>query len=486
MNRARRPNEHILLPDQCRELLEVHAQISETSAPIKAPRKVIRMIAEIIGMKAALVCKEDGAWTMVAEWGSGPEIPTPITEAKSTLDRVGGSANVVLELWRHAEHDWTLLGLTRRTGTPAVLMISGDWTLSEATLLQLGQNLAMAERAHAMSSSAQVRVATHRLSRALARVTGFRNVEEVAVRNAARAVQAQLAALAVTDADDETLVIMATYGYPLQLVEHLRIPRGVGVLGSVFQSGQPLRVKDVTTFDGARTRRSRYRTNSFAAVPIMTGQTVLGVLSVTDRTDGRPFTQDDLSTLRTLAATMALALARERAHAQAESYAQAAAIDPVSGLFNRRYFHARLDEELQRAQRHSLSVGLLMIDVDDFKVINDTFGHLVGDAVIRDVSDILRRSVRVFDVCTRYGGEEFAVVMPGSGPEDVARVAERIRERIEAYRSADAELSALRTTVSIGLAVSAAETSSRDLISAADQALYHAKQSGKNQVKAAR
>ncbi|HWW85395.1 MAG TPA: GGDEF domain-containing protein [Vicinamibacterales bacterium] len=193
-----------------------------------------------------------------------------------------------------------------------------------------------------------------------------------------------------------------------------------------------------------------------------------------------------MSTLRTLAATMALALARERAHAQAESYAQAAAIDPVSGLFNRRYFHARLDEELQRAQRHSLSVGLLMIDVDDFKAINDTFGHLVGDAVIRDVADVLRRSVRVFDICTRYGGEEFAVVMPGSGPEDVARVAERIRERIEAYRSADSDLSALRTTVSVGLAVSAAETSSRDLIAAADQALYHAKQSGKNQVKTAK
>jgi diguanylate cyclase (GGDEF)-like protein len=250
----------------------------------------------------------------------------------------------------------------------------------------------------------------------------------------------------------------------------------------VFQTGLPLRVNDVAALQGTRRRRSRYRTNSFAVVPIANGREILGAMCVTDRADGRPFSQSDLSTLRTLAATVALALVRERAHAQAYSYAQAAAIDPVSGLFNRRYFQARLEEELQRAQRHTLSVGLLMIDVDDFKLINDTYGHLAGDAVIRDIGEILRRSVRVFDICTRFGGEEFAVVMPGSGPDDATRIAERIRERIETYRASEPDLATLRTTVSIGLSVSTAAASARDLISAADHALYEAKRAGKNQV----
>jgi len=244
-------------------------------------------------------------------------------------------------------------------------------------------------------------------------------------------------------------------------------------------------VTDVATFPGARKRRSRYRTNSFAAVPITTANEVLGVLCVTDRADGRPFTQRDLSTLRTLAAPLALALARERALAQAGSYAEAAAIDPVSGLFNRRYFHTRMEEELQRAQRHSLSVGLLMIDVDDFKGVNDTYGHLVGDTVIRTIADILRRSVRVFDVCTRYGGEEFAVVMPGSAADDAARIAERIRQRVESCSSTEPDLASLKVTVSIGLAVSRPEMSPRDLIAGADLALYQAKRSGKNQVRTA-
>ncbi len=125
-----------------------------------------------------------------------------------------------------------------------------------------------------------------------------------------------------------------------------------------------------------------------------------------------------------------------------------------------------------------------MIDVDDFKSVNDTYGHLVGDAVLRTISDILRRSVRVFDVCTRFGGEEFAVVMPGSEPADAARIAERIRQRVQNYTSSEPGLASLKFTVSVGYAVSGPDTSARDLISAADVALYQAKRTGKNQVRA--
>jgi diguanylate cyclase (GGDEF)-like protein len=95
-----------------------------------------------------------------------------------------------------------------------------------------------------------------------------------------------------------------------------------------------------------------------------------------------------------------------------------------------------------------------MIDIDDFKSVNDSYGHLAGDAVIRDVAEILRRSVRVFDVCARFGGEEFAIIMPGSVVDSAAMVAERIRERIEAYRPTEPGLERIKLTVSIGLAVS--------------------------------
>jgi diguanylate cyclase (GGDEF)-like protein len=214
---------------------------------------------------------------------------------------------------------------------------------------------------------------------------------------------------------------------------------------------------------------------------VTAGAEVLGVVCVTDRLDNLAFTKEDLLTLRALTAPASLALDRERAKRRAEAFAQAAVIDPVSGLFNRRYFHERLDDELHRAQRQKTPVALMMIDIDDFKAVNDQFGHLAGDEVIRSVSDILRRSVRRFDLCSRFGGEEFAIVMPGSGPEHSAVVAERIRQRIEEFRLEEPTLSTLRVTVSIGLSVSY-ELSPRELIERADRALYAAKRAGKNRV----
>jgi len=167
------------------------------------------------------------------------------------------------------------------------------------------------------------------------------------------------------------------------------------------------------------------------------------------------------------------------------AYAQAAVIDPVSGLFNRRYFEGRLEEELHRASRQLTSVALLMVDLDEFKSINDRFGHMAGDLVIRDISEILRRSVRIFDVCTRFGGEEFAVMMPGGTVESAVVIAERIRQRVESYQRSEPALSALRVTASIGVAVSPPGVTARDLMERADRALYQAKKGGKNRVSTA-
>jgi diguanylate cyclase (GGDEF)-like protein len=337
---------------------------------------------------------------------------------------------------------------------------------------------AQAER---QASRARAHSAAFRLTRTLSGVSGLARVSETVVRSIAQAVRARIASLAVPDAEGEQLSIVATHGYPLALVEHLRIAPGDGVLGGVYQSRRSLCVQDVATFPGIR-RRPRYATSSFMAVPLRAGTDVLGVIAVSDRIDGRPFSRQDLSLLRAVAAPAALALARERAQAQAESFAHAAAIDPVSGLFNRRYFDLRLEEELQRAARQNLQVAVLLIDLDNFKAVNDTYGHPVGDLVLKGTSEILRRAVRSFDICARFGGDELAIVMPGSTLEAAANVAERIRQRIERYREAD--VASLRMTVSTGIAMSALDQTASDLIDRADKALYLAKRAGKNQVRA--
>lgn len=158
--------------------------------------------------------------------------------------------------------------------------------------------------------------------------------------------------------------------------------------------------------------------------------------------------------------------------------------DGLTRLYNRRYFRERLSSELRYAARHHGGLGLLLLDLDHFKVINDTHGHLTGDVVLTTVADTLARSLRGEDVAARYGGEELAVLLRGIPPASVRLTAERIRQLIASI-SVDSDAGKpVRVTVSIGLATfpESAASSPEGLIAVADAALYSAKQAGRNRV----
>ena len=154
--------------------------------------------------------------------------------------------------------------------------------------------------------------------------------------------------------------------------------------------------------------------------------------------------------------------------------------DWLTGLKNHGYFFDRLTAELERARRYDRSVSVAVVDIDDFKTVNDTFGHSMGDAVLRRVGEILRSQIRETDLACRIGGEEFGVLMPETGTVGAAQAAERIRQAI-----ASVEMPGVGTVhVSIGVAVFPDQAGSRDqLFEAADRALYRAKRDGKNQVR---
>lgn len=297
--------------------------------------------------------------------------------------------------------------------------------------------------------------------------------------------RARQASLALYDEAAGRLAIVATRGYPAVLVEDLRIAPGVGVIGEVFLSRRPLLVTDVAR-ELPGPRRLRYHTGSFLALPLFAGAVGLGVVTLADRDDLQPFTRTDLTAVRALAAPATLGLAAARLAAQGRTLAHAAAVDGLTGLFNRRYFETRLEEEIQRARRYGVDLALLVIDADDFKRLNDRLGHLMGDRVLRAMADVLRRSVRGFDVCTRFGGEEFAILMPGSRAAAAVQSAERIRQRVEGSRFDSLPIPAdLRPTISVGVAVLTASDAAQDLVGRADRALYQAKAEGKNRVKLA-
>lgn len=152
--------------------------------------------------------------------------------------------------------------------------------------------------------------------------------------------------------------------------------------------------------------------------------------------------------------------------------------DGLTGLYNHACCFQRLEAELERFERYGTPVSLMMIDIDDFKTINDTFGHPEGDRVLADLGAALDKHTRDADICCRYGGEEFAVILPSTGAQEAAALAERLRAGIEQCRPGQRLV-----TVSIGVATCSADArSATEVVMKADAALYRAKEGGKNRV----
>jgi two-component system, cell cycle response regulator len=168
-----------------------------------------------------------------------------------------------------------------------------------------------------------------------------------------------------------------------------------------------------------------------------------------------------------------------------EQMYESALRDALTKAYNKRYFADRLDGEFRFARRHETSVALLMLDIDHFKKINDTYGHPAGDTVLIAVADVLTRSVRNEDVVARYGGEEFAVISRAINLEGARVLAERLRRMVEALQVDVGAAVPLRVTCSIGAAAfpeSPNVQNGVELVEVADSALYRAKNSGRNRV----
>jgi diguanylate cyclase (GGDEF)-like protein len=163
--------------------------------------------------------------------------------------------------------------------------------------------------------------------------------------------------------------------------------------------------------------------------------------------------------------------------------------DSLTGVHNRRYFDQRLQEEVSRAQRQSLPLSCLFLDVDHFKRVNDQYGHQTGDCVLREVAWRIKGQLRSIDVLGRYGGEEFAVLLAQTDIDSALAIAERIRHSIAEQRFKGEGDETLAVTLSVGVAplhgcnrAQNAEALAQQLVARADQALYRAKQGGRNRV----
>jgi diguanylate cyclase (GGDEF)-like protein len=213
--------------------------------------------------------------------------------------------------------------------------------------------------------------------------------------------------------------------------------------------------------------------STFAAIPLLSEKKMVGILTIEN------LPKADLERLVILSMQFALEIKKVLLYEMVE---RLAITDSLTGLYVRRHFYERMNEEMKRSRRYQLNFAFLMLDIDNFKRCNDTYGHLVGDVILKDIARIIRENIREIDVVARYGGEEMSLLLPETNEETARVVAERLRSKIEehVFKAYDEKI---KLTVSIGLSIYPKDSiDARSLIDKADEALYRAKKSGKNVV----
>lgn len=218
---------------------------------------------------------------------------------------------------------------------------------------------------------------------------------------------------------------------------------------------------------------------NFLMSPLLMADNSIGVLVCDNAFNRRVLTEDDVADVLSLANLAAIAVERARLHERIRRMAER---DGLTELANRRIFDQLLSSKFKEAQERNTPLSLVFIDLDDFKSINDTYGHLAGDDLLREVAAIIRSRIRRGDIAARYGGDELAILLPGATAEQAAGIAEHIRDTT-ASTNFGKPGDTFTASMSIGVAeMTSAHKTSSDLLAETDGAVYEAKNNGKNQV----
>jgi len=289
---------------------------------------------------------------------------------------------------------------------------------------------------------------------------------------------------AITLVEERRHRVAAVEGEAASALRELSFAENAGLVSNVVKLGAPLpgrplsAMDRVQIFDGGTVIRGLAALKIF---PLKAGETVVGTLVCGSR-DAGALPESAQKELSMLALQAAEALVRTRLYERAEHLATT---DGLTGVLNRRTFNAQLQGRLREALRYNRPLSLLLLDVDHFKKVNDTWGHPAGDVVLRGIAALAQRQARETDIVARYGGEEMALILPETDAQGAHTIAERIRKAAAAASHAT-EQGVIQVTVSIGVATwPGPGDSAEELLEAADKALYRAKQGGRNRVAAA-
>lgn len=293
-------------------------------------------------------------------------------------------------------------------------------------------------------------------------------------------------ALLLTNASQGALVFEHGAGEGMAGLVGATVNLGEGILGRAAQRRQVLisgRGDETVRGDSEGELPRGERARSVVAVPLFSRGRVIGVLALVDRRVAGRFSPRDARLAALLLEPVAVALDSAMLLRTSQ---ELSVTDDLTKLYNSRYLNAALRREIERCRRYRAPVSLIFLDLDGFKNVNDQHGHLTGSRTLVEIGAVIRSTVREIDVVARFGGDEFTVILPQTGPEGALTIAERIRERIAATTFLRARGLEIRITASLGIASYPEDgRTQEDLLARADQAMYAAKAAGKDGVSVA-
>ena len=261
----------------------------------------------------------------------------------------------------------------------------------------------------------------------------------------------------------------------------IEIPVGRGVAGWVASTREAIIINDVGTdarFLQEVDEATGFETKRIMAAPLVGKGELFGVIELINKDSGKPFTEDDLDSLRTMVKYGSIILHNALMFNEMEEMTKR---DDLTSLFNSRYQNWFLEESIKKATQYQGFLSIIFLDLDNFKSVNDNYGHLAGSSVLVDVAQLIKEAVREEDVASRYGGDEFTFIQPGLTAEESRKYAEAISRSVCNYNYRD-----IRLTVSIGIASFPEHGSTTEaILSKSDKAMYKRKMNQKNGIEIA-
>jgi len=322
----------------------------------------------------------------------------------------------------------------------------------------------------------------YNIGQAMNFIDDLKGLLKVILEEAIKTIGAEKGSLMLYDVSTNELAVKVVYGLPDKeiedkinegLIECTRIKVGEGIAGNVFLTKSAL-ITNLGNNDPRFAKADNSNVASILCVPLVVKGESIGVINITNKKNGNLFNQHDLDFMEALANQAAIAIDNAQLY-------ELATKDGLTKLYIYRHFHTLLDTELKRSSRYKHKMSLLMMDIDNFKEINDTHGHQNGDLILKEIANVITNTCRKIDMPARYGGEEFALILPETSAENARVISERIRQNIEKIKVVTKENKVIIPTISMGIAEFPSDAKTADdLIGAADKALYLAKRSGKN------